>query len=271
MAALIPYLMAGFPDPRATVEIGNACISAGADLIELGIPSRHAPADGPAVRDAALTALSAGAGPDTVLAIARELSERAPVVLMTYARALAELGGPQFVHRAARAGVCGLMVPDLVGLVVDPAARTLRSGTLRACDADDLGFGPLVRPDSSNAALARAAQIATGFVYLASVQGKTGERSTVASGLREAIGRVRRHAEAPVVVGFGISAPWQARVVAAAGADGVVIGSRLIRAASDALRRDADPAAAVGSVVAALADGLSAAPGALGDGELACV
>lgn len=248
-AGLMTYLVAGFPDPEASVRIGRACVTGGADVLELGIPADHTPADGPVIQAAARASLSAGTTPEVALEICRRLSTHAPVVLMAYSATVRELGAAEFVRRAADAGAAGLLAPDL-----DVETRaTVRD----ACRYAEIALPAFTRATAPEAELAYAARTASGFLYLATVAGKTGERTRVAPGVAEAIERARAHTQLPIAVGFGVSKPRHARAVARAGADAVVVGSRLVRATAEAVECGADPARSVAATVARLAGGLS--------------
>jgi tryptophan synthase alpha chain len=242
-AALMPYLMGGFPDLETSRRIGDACIDAGADLLELGIPFSDPLADGPVIQAAGSAALAAGATTDGVLAVCVALAPRAPVVLMTYVNIVLARGIERFVGQAAQAGAAGLIVPDV------PLEE---SAELRAaCDAAGLALVPLVAPTTPDDRLARIGAQARGFVYTVAVTGTTGEREGGdASAL---LARVKRATGVPVALGFGISTPADAARAAAGGADGVIVGSRLVRAAAEA----ADPPAEVGRLVGELARALA--------------
>jgi tryptophan synthase alpha chain len=247
-AALMPYMMGGFPDPKASAAIGLACADAGADLMELGVPFSDPLADGPVIHAAGTRALAAGATLHGVLDIAARLSERLPVVLMCYANLVFARGAERFANELAASGASGLIVPDLPLEEAD--------GVRAACDAAGLALVPLIAPTTPEERLAAIVRQARGFVYAVSVTGTTGERAGLDAALASVLARAKAHSPVPVAVGFGISTPAQAADAAAAGADGVIVGSRLVRAATEAADAGADPAAAVGELVAALADGL---------------
>ena len=223
-AALMPYLMGGFPDLDTSRAVGAACADAGADLVELGVPFSDPLADGPVIHDAATRALASGATVDGVLGICAQLAERLPVVLMVYANPVLAHGGDAFAARAADAGAAGLIVPDLP----QDEAGELR----RACDSHGIALVPLAAPTSTDERLAEVGASARGFVYTVSLTGTTGERGELPAELAQTIERVRSHAEVPVAVGFGISSPAQAAAVAER-ADGVIVGTRLVRAADE--------------------------------------
>lgn len=244
-AALMPYVMAGFPSLRESARIGLACADAGADVIELGVPYADPLADGPVIHEAATKALAAGASLSGVLEVARTVSAKVPVVLMCYANMVFAPGVEAFVERLERAGASGLIVPDLP---LEEAAPVRA-----ACEAHRLALVPLVAPTSSPERMAAIGALASGFLYAVSVIGTTGERAALSQHLREVIGSAKASTSVPVAVGFGIATAEQALEAAQAGADGVIVGTRLVRAAAEA----SDPAAAVGALVAELAAALA--------------
>jgi len=247
-AALMPYLMGGFPSLDASAAIGEACAEGGADLVELGVPFSDPLADGPVIHAAGTSALTAGATLHGVLGVAERVSERLPVVLMCYVNPILARGLERFADEAARAGVSGLIVPDL---------SHEESGPIRAaCDAAGLALVPLIAPTTPEDRMATIVGQARGFVYTVSVTGTTGERAGVDGSLAAVIATAKAHSSVPVAVGFGISTPEHAAAAAAAGADGVIVGSRLVRAAAEAADAGRDPAAAVLDVVTALAAAL---------------
>ena len=244
-AALMPYLMGGFPTLAASQAIGLAYARAGADLVELGVPFSDPLADGPVIHAAATAALDAGATVPAVLEAGRAIARHVPVVLMCYANQIFARGLERFVDALAGAAISGLIVPDL------PLEES--ADTLAACDARGIALVGLVAPTTPAERLARIGAQARGFLYTVSVTGTTGERTSVDGGLQALVRRAAAHTEVPVAVGFGIGTPEQAAAAAAAGADGVIIGSRLVRAAGDAR----DPAVAVGDLVTGFAAALS--------------
>jgi tryptophan synthase alpha chain len=225
------------------------------------------------IHAAGTRALAAGANLAWVLEVARALAPSIPVVPMCYANMVFAPGADAFVDRLARTGACGLIVPDL------PLEE---SGEVReACDAHGLALVPLVAPTTTPARLAAIGASARGFLYTVSVVGTTGERESLQMSFAEVIARAKASTSVPVALGFGISTPEQARQAADAGADGVIVGTRLVRAAGEDLatpvrgvegaattastpREGAwpgaqDAAAAVGAVVGELAAGLALA------------
>jgi tryptophan synthase alpha chain len=238
-AALMPYLMGGFPDLEASLAIGEAYADGGADLVELGVPFSDPLADGPVIHAAGTQALAAGATVPAVIELGRALAERVPVILMCYANLVMARGVERFADELAQANVSGLIIPDL------PLEEA--QAALAACDAAGIALVPLAAPTTPEDRLARIGAQARGFIYTVSVTGTTGERAEVDAG--DLLARVKRHAAVPVALGFGIATPEQAAAAAAAGADGVIVGSRLVRAAAE------------GEDVRALVEGLAGALG----------
>jgi tryptophan synthase alpha chain len=246
-AALMPYVMAGFPTLEESVRIGEACIEAGADVIELGVPYSDPLADGPVIHAAGTAALGAGANVAGVLEVARALAPRVPLVLMCYANMVFAPGVEAFVERLARTGACGLIVPDL------PQGEGPE--VLAACERAGIALVPLVAPTTTPERLAAIGEQAQGFLYTVSVVGTTGERRSLGESFAEVVAKAKACTRAPVALGFGIATAEQAAQAADAGADGVIVGTRLVRAAGEA----EDPAAAVGALVGELAAGLARA------------
>jgi tryptophan synthase alpha chain len=242
--ALMPYLMGGYPTLELSAEIGHAYVEAGADIIELGVPYSDPLADGPVIHQAASSALAAGASVSGVLEVARALSPSVPVVLMCYANMVLAPGAEAFVQRLAATGAAGLIVPDLP---LEEATQTLA-----ACDAHGIALVPLVAPTTPPERLAAIGARARGFLYMVSVIGTTGERAALADSFAELVANAKAATEVPVAIGFGISTPEHVRAAIQAGADGVIVGTRLVRAVGES----PDPAAAVGELVSELASGL---------------
>ncbi len=246
-AALMPYLMGGFPDLATSRAIGEAYAEAGADLVELGVPFSDPLADGPVIHAADTAALAAGTTVDDVLRVGQALAPHVAVVLMCYANPIYARGFEPFAQALSDHAISGLIVPDLP-LEEAPALR-------EACDAQGIALVPLVAPTTPPERLRRICAQARGFVYAVSLVGTTGERGALDAGLADFLRRAQDAAvEVPVAVGFGIATPDHATAAADAGAAGVIVGSRLVRAAAGA----DDPAAEVRSLVAGLADALRA-------------
>jgi tryptophan synthase alpha chain len=229
----MPYLMGAFPDPETAAAVAGAYADSGADLIELGVPFSDPLADGPVIHAAATRALEGGATLDTALEACREVADRVPVVAMVYANMALALGADRFAARLTAGGVAGAIVPDL------PLEEA--SEIRAALDAEGMPLVPLLAPTTPVERRERICEAARGFVYVVSTVGTTGERpGDVSAELRELIGDVKAKSPVPVAVGFGISTPQQAADLGEL-ADGVIIGSRLVRAVAEA--PDADSAA----------------------------
>jgi tryptophan synthase alpha chain len=222
-AALMPYLMGCFPDRDRSVAIAHAYVEGGADLVELGIPFSDPLADGPVIHAAGTAALRAGATVHDALQIAGQIE--VPVAVMCYANQIFARGLERFADALVQAGASGLIVPDL------PLEEA--PSVLEACSERGLALVPLVAPTTPDERLARIGAGARGFLYTVSVTGTTGERASLDGGLASVIARARAHTEVPVAVGFGIGTPSQAAAAAEAGADGVIVGTRMVRAAAD--------------------------------------
>ena len=219
--ALIPYVMAGDPDLETTAALVIELGRRGADLVELGVPFSAPIADGPTSQRAALRALNQGttlrAIVDTVASIRKQSS--IPIVLMTYYNPVLAYGIGDLCRDAARAGVDGLIVPDL-----PPEEGTELSD---ACRRHGLTVVFLVAPTSTAARIELVSRHTTGFVYCVSLTGVTGARGKLADGVDAFMAQVRSHTDRPLGLGFGISSPEQAGEAACL-ADGVIVGSAII-------------------------------------------
>lgn len=253
-AALMPYMMGGFPDPESAAAVGEAYVEAGADLIELGVPFSDPLADGPVIHSAATRALAGGATLDSVLAQGSAIAGRVPVVAMAYANMVLARGAGAFAQALADARLTGAIVPDLPP---EEAAEVRDALTGRG-----LALIPLVAPTTPPERRRAICETAQGFVYVVSDTRTTGERDILPTGLGGLVGAVRADAAVPVAVGFGIGTPEQAAEVGRI-ADGVIVGSRLVRAASEAGSPVAAASAVrdfIGAARAALATPGAAAP-----------
>ncbi len=210
------------------------------------------------IHAAGTAALRAGVRLEDVLGVGRAIAERVPVVVMCYANLIFARGLERFADALVDAGASGLIVPDL------PLEEA--SEALRVCDERGLALVPLVAPTTPDDRLARIGAQARGFIYTVSVTGTTGERAGVADGLAGVVARAAACTAVPVAVGFGISTAEQAGAAAAAGADGVIVGSRLVRAAGEAASGEAasgdagdggDPVSAVAAIMRELSTGLA--------------
>jgi tryptophan synthase alpha chain len=229
-AALMPYLMGGFPDEATATAVAAAYADAGADLVELGVPFSDPLADGPVIHDAATRALAAGAGLDGVLRTCEAVAERVVVVPMCYANMVLARGPERYARELAGAGAAGTIIPDLPLEEADAVGEALTDA--------GLALVPLVAPTTPPERRRAICRQARGFVYVVSDRRVTGERDRMPEHLAELIAAVKAEAPVPAAVGFGIGTPEQAAEVGRT-ADGVIIGSRLVRAVAEAPDRAA--------------------------------
>ncbi len=221
--ALIPYVTAGDPYADATPEVMLALASAGADVIELGVPFSDPMADGPVIQKAGERALSRGIGMPQVLDMVRTFrrdNQRTPVVLMGYANPVERYGVDRFITDAKSAGVDGVLVVDYPPEECEDFALGLRAQ----------GLDPifLLAPTSTEARMRQVGRIATGYVYYVSLKGVTGAGHLDTAAVAEMVPRIKAHVSVPVGVGFGIRDAATATAVAAV-SDAVVIGSALVQ------------------------------------------
>lgn len=241
----VPYVMGGYPDIDASRRHAQI-LAKHADIIELGIPFSDPLADGPTIQAAGQAALDGGTRPSDVLAIADDLRDGPPVVVMTYFNTVIAQGASEFLGAAADKGVAGIIIPDLP---VDEATE-VREAAREA----GVALIALAAPTTDDTRMAEIGECAEGFVYLVAVTGVTGGEMTMDDRLRALVDRARRHIPVPVVVGFGVRTPDQAEQIGEL-ADGVVIASEIIRRIGDA--PDAEVAdAAVDDFGAGVADAL---------------
>ena len=241
-AALIGYLPAGFPTPTASVDLIAAMVSAGVDIVEVGLPYSDPLMDGPAIQEAVDVALRAGTTTDVVLDTVGHVSATgAATVVMSYWNPVERYGVERFADRLADAGGVGVITPDLTPEEAGPwIAATERRGMDRIF---------LVAPSSTDDRIDTVCAVTSGFVYAASTMGVTGARTQVSSAAPELVRRTRTHTSLPIAVGLGVSTGAQAAEVAAY-ADGVIVGSAFVRRILDA----ADPSAAIDAVSDLAAD-----------------
>jgi tryptophan synthase alpha chain len=225
--ALVCYVTAGHPDPERSVALLQGLEAAGADVIELGVPFSEPLADGPVIQHSSHVALGHGVDLAGSLAILERARLRTPVVLFSYLNPILAAGAG-VLARAAAAGVHGVLVTDLpVG--ADPERE-------RWIGEGPLDFVRLVAPTTPATRMAEIGRHGSGFVYLISRMGVTGEQDALADTLPATVERLRAATALPICVGFGIARPEQAAAVARL-ADGVVVGSALVRAADENVER----------------------------------
>jgi len=248
-AALMPYFTLGYPDPETSLEILEAVVGAGADLLELGIPFSDPLADGPTVQRSTQAALDQGMTVGRCLELTAQLRQRGaaqPLILMGYYNPILAFGVERFAAESAKAGADGFIVPDL------PLEE---AGDLKAaCQERGLALVFMLAPTATDQRLKSVTAQTSGFLYLVSLTGVTGARQSLPPDLQALIMRAKAAASTPAAVGFGISTPEQARVVGEM-ADGVIVGSAMINAADGA----ADPVRAVKDFTASLRGALEPA------------
>jgi tryptophan synthase alpha chain len=237
--ALIAYLTVGYPTAEATIEITQALVNGGCDMIELGIPFSDPLADGATIQRASQRALESGITPQKCLEVAAKLRKRIdiPLLFMGYYNPMLHYGLDKFCTASRKAGIDGFIVPDL------PPDEGSETEAVMKKHGLDLVY--LVAPTSdTDKRLRFVAGRANGFIYVVSLKGVTGARSAVSNDLDEFISRVRKVTDKPLCVGFGISTPEQAQRVAKL-ADGVIIGSRIL----DIIEKSKRPAVDVKSFI----------------------
>jgi len=240
--ALVPYITAGHPDAGRTVELLHALTDAGADVIELGLPFSDPMADGPVIQASSQQALERGMNFDRLLELVSRANVSVPLVLFSYLNPVIA-AGEDALRRAADAGFSGVLIVDLpVGSDPDLEGRITRG---------PLSFIRLVAPTTPVDRMREISQNGTGFVYLISRLGVTGVRDELNTELPAIVKRLREAATLPVCVGFGVSSPDQAASVARI-ADGVVVGSAMVRAAGESVEKAAELTASMRAAIDAI-------------------
>ncbi|MFN8412092.1 MAG: tryptophan synthase subunit alpha [Anaerolineales bacterium] len=219
----MPYFPLGYPNLETSIDVIEALAKNGADLIEVGLSFSDPLADGPVVQQATQVALENGITVKKSIVAIAELRKRGviiPLILMGYYNPMLAYGLEKFIRDAHEAGADGFIIPDLPLEEAEEFVGATRNLPL-----------PLIQmlaPTSPNERMESIARNAKGFIYLVSVTGVTGARSTISDGLGDLIHRVRDHTSVPVCVGFGIGTPEQAKQVGQL-ADGVIVGSACVK------------------------------------------
>jgi tryptophan synthase alpha chain len=224
-AALIAYIPAGFPSQAGCQRVIAAFIAGGVDAIEIGFPYSDPVMDGPTIQAAAVTSLENGTGAAEVFQALATASAQVPAVVMTYWNPIEKYGVNEFSAAIAANGGSGVITPDLT---IEES-----QGWISATDNSAINPIYVVAPSTSDARLAQVTAKCSGFVYVASVMGVTGARTSVSTGAADLVARVRKATSLPVAVGLGVSTREQAKGVAAY-ADGVIVGSAFIKVLQDA-------------------------------------
>jgi tryptophan synthase alpha chain len=257
--ALMPFITAGDPDLPTTAALITEMVRRGAHLVEVGIPYSDPIADGPVISASYHRALQRGVKLARIFETIRTLRAEtsggpltaAPLVSMVSYAIIHRHGADRFLREAVTAEIDGLIVPDLP---VEESERLCRMAT-----ALDLRLIQLVTPTTPRDRALRIANTSTGFLYYVSVAGITGERRSLPPELSENVGWLRSQTTLPICIGFGISSPDQVRALAPV-ADGLIVGSALVRRLADAQKLSRDEVVAdIGRFVAELATGLEPA------------
>lgn len=220
--AFIPYIMAGDPTIRRTIDMVKILEDCGADVIELGVPFSDPLADGPTIQAAAQRALEGGTTLHTVIDLVSDLrkSTQIPIILMTYYNPVFKYGDEKFITDACSAGVDGIIVPDLPP---DEAGNIINLARKRPFDTIFL-----LAPTSTEARIKKVCHASRGFIYYVSITGITGSKLSLDPEIDAHIKSIRAVSDTPVAVGFGISTPEEAAMVARF-ADGVIVGSAIVK------------------------------------------
>lgn len=222
---LVCYAVAGYPDLATSQRIIEVLIAGGADVIEIGIPFSDPIADGPSIQQASYAALRRGLKPDDALLMAGKIRKKhpeLPMLVMTYSNIVVRAGLDAFMDRAKECGIDGFIIPDMP---LEEAGHYTKSAAERG-----LCTVFLVSPNTSPARLERIVQKTSGFLYLVSVYGITGVRSSVESYTGDAVRSTKAatQGKVPLAVGFGISSPSHVKDIFKAGADAVIVGSAFV-------------------------------------------
>ena len=230
--ALMPFIMAGDPDIETTSEILLKLQEKGADLIELGIPYSDPLADGPIIQFSASKALNAGTTSLKVIQLLESLKDKLhiPVILFTYFNPILNFGLENFCELASRAGVSGLIIPDL------PLEEAFKFSKI--ISSFDIDLILLVAPTTPFERMKMISNKTKGFTYLVSVTGVTGERNKMENRVENLINNLKEISINPVAVGFGISSPEHVNKVRQWGADGVIIGSAFVKRISNCNKKE---------------------------------
>ena len=230
--ALMPFIMAGDPNIEITSEILLKLQENGADLIELGIPYSDPLADGPVIQVAASRALKSGTNPRKVITLLESLKGKLniPIILFSYLNPLLCFGFEHFCKMAFKAGVSGLIIPDL------PLEEAYKFSKIVSNNSMDLIL--LVAPTTPFERMKQISNHTKGFTYLVSVTGVTGERNKMENRVEHLISKLKEVNTNPIAVGFGISTPEHVYKVRKWGADGVIIGSAFVKRISSSSKKD---------------------------------
>ena len=223
--AFIPYIMGGDPDLVNTELLLNLLAGAGADFIEVGVPFSDPLADGAVIQQAGTRALANGCSMEKLFLALRNVNRTlsTPIILMIYYNMIFQRGFERFFEDIQTSGCAGLIIPDL------PPEEAVKVREM--ANRYEIGLNFLVALTSPEQRLIQAAEVSTGFLYAVSLKGVTGARANLPPELPDFVKKIKANTNKPVAVGFGISTPEQAKGIAAI-ADGVIIGSAIVKAAA---------------------------------------
>ncbi|AEH60410.1 tryptophan synthase, alpha subunit [Methanosalsum zhilinae DSM 4017] len=218
--ALISYICAGDPSTELTKSAVEALVRGGADIIELGLPFSDPCADGPVIQSATDRAISAGMTPDRYFELVSTLQVDIPLVCMTYYNIIYKRGIEKFIEDCSSSGITGLIVPDL------PVEESDELGL--ACEKNEVDLIFLIAPTTNKKRLQKILSKSTGFLYMVSRTGVTGGSTDINTGIADLLTDIKKCANIPIAVGFGISNRNQVVDIISYGADGVIAGSAFV-------------------------------------------
>ena len=251
LKALIPYVTAGDPEKELTVQLLHSLVETGADLIELGIPFSDPIADGPVIQRASERALAQGVNLEQCLDIVKEFrvdNQNTPVVLMGYMNPIENYGWTKFARKADNVGVDGVLLVDC-----PPEESSRFLGELRRYGIDCIF---LVAPTTPKQRLEKILAEASGYIYYVSLRGVTGANNINSKDVSSKLNTIKEFTSLPVVVGFGISSKKSVSEIAKTSADGIVVGSALIKVMEQAKEKDLCPIDTVKNQMSILRSGL---------------
>ena len=222
--ALIAYIMAGYPNEKATLSIVRGLTKGGVDIIELGFPFSDPLADGPVIQNASTVSLEKGTKIKKFFSLVKKIRKESttPLVLMTYANILYNKGYAKFISEATKAGIDGFILPDM-------SIEESKEYILAAKDKADTIF--LISPNTSKKRIRNIANVSSGFLYLVAVYGTTGVKTGIKNYTLNAIKQVKEETKGkiPIGIGFGVSTPDDVKKYVKSGADAVIVGSAFLK------------------------------------------
>ena len=222
--ALISYIMAGFPNEKATISTVRGLVKGGVDIIELGFPFSDPLADGPVIQNASTISLEKGTKIAKFFSLVKKIRKETdiPLILMTYTNILYHKGYAKFISEAKKAGIDGFILPDMS---IEESKDYLQAAKNKA----DTIF--LISPNTSNTRIQKISKASSGFLYLVAVFGTTGVKTGIKKYTLDAIKQVKKQTKGkiPIGVGFGVSTPEDVKKYIKAGADAVIVGSAYLK------------------------------------------